>query len=225
MIRYLIVCLAILLFAWSVGATAQSQSCVAPVVCGGYSFNSGCLPILPKTAYACGTIAPFEAQCSVNTTACAPPPSDCSKTSCGAPINLADGNTSIAETDLKAPGLGGGLTLVRTWNSVWPARMIGSTGGMFGPNWTSNFEESVFVGSDEYMKYARSNGGFWSFGWTGQTDNTNTYALAGPQTRQQSLSRPRVTGHLHFRTANRECSMGQAVGCFLSQIAMGTLPN
>jgi len=39
--------------------------------------------------------------------------------------------------------------------------------GLFGPNWRSSFEERVFVGSDNYIKYARSDGSFWSFGYNG----------------------------------------------------------
>jgi YD repeat-containing protein len=48
--------------------------------------------------------------------------------------------------------------------------------GLFGPNWRSNFEERVFVGSDGYMKYSRGDGSFWSFGNTGPT----TWAVAAP---------------------------------------------
>jgi hypothetical protein len=37
------------------------------------------------------------------------------------PIVLSTGNTYIKQTDLQIPGLGGGLSLLRTWNSLWPA--------------------------------------------------------------------------------------------------------
>jgi len=36
--------------------------------------------------------------------------------------------------------------------------------GLFGPNWRSTYEERIFMGSDSYVKYARSDGSFWSFG-------------------------------------------------------------
>src|SRR5258708_25576835 len=78
------------------------------------------------------------------------------------------------------PGLGGGVTLVRTWNSVWPTAGTGSIIGMFGPGWRSTFEESVYAGSDHYLKYSRGDGSFWSFGWVSQTNNTDSFALAGP---------------------------------------------
>jgi YD repeat-containing protein len=39
--------------------------------------------------------------------------------------------------------------------------------GLFGPNWRSTYEERVFVGSDNYIKYSRSDGSFWSFAYAG----------------------------------------------------------
>jgi YD repeat-containing protein len=95
----------------------------------------------------------------------------------GYPISLADGNTYIQENDLRLPGLGGGLTLIRTWNSLWPSTQTAFQTGIFGPNWRSTFEERVFVGSDNYIKYARSDGTFWSFGYSG-----GTWVIAAPRT-------------------------------------------
>lgn len=82
---------------------------------------------------------------------------------CGSPVSLASGNTYIVQTDVKIPGLAGGLTLARTWNSQWPSTQMASQVGLFGPNWRSTFEERVFLGSDNYVKYARNDGSFWSF--------------------------------------------------------------
>jgi YD repeat-containing protein len=81
------------------------------------------------------------------------------------PINLATGNTFIRQTDIRIPGLSAGLTLARTWNSKWPSTQTAFQVGIFGPNWRSTFEERVFVGSDNYVKYAREDGSFWSFGF------------------------------------------------------------
>jgi YD repeat-containing protein len=77
---------------------------------------------------------------------------------------LASGNTYIKQTDINLPGLSNGLNLVRTWNSKWPASQSAFQIGLFGPNWRSTFEERVFTGTDSYVKYARSDGSFWSFG-------------------------------------------------------------
>ena len=93
------------------------------------------------------------------------------------PVNLATGNTYIEQSDLRIPGLGGGLTLVRTWNSRWPPSQTGSKVGLFGPNWRSTYEERVFLGSDNYMKYSRSDGSFWSFGFGG-----SYFVIAAPAT-------------------------------------------
>jgi YD repeat-containing protein len=85
----------------------------------------------------------------------------------GKPVNVATGNAFIRQLDLRVPGLGGGLTQVRTWNSRWPYTQTASQVGMFGPNWRSTYEERVFLGSDNYMKYARSDGSFISFAYLG----------------------------------------------------------
>jgi hypothetical protein len=80
---------------------------------------------------------------------------------------LVDGNTFIEETDVKVPGLSSGLTLARTWISKWPSALASSQVGLFGLNWRSTFEERVFIGDDHYIKYTRSDGGFWSFAYAG----------------------------------------------------------
>ena len=83
--------------------------------------------------------------------------------SCGHPIHLASGNTYIPQTDLTIPGLGGGLKLVRSWNSFWPPSQAAFSAGLFGNNWRSTYEERVFSGNDGTMKYSRADGSFWSF--------------------------------------------------------------
>jgi YD repeat-containing protein len=94
---------------------------------------------------------------------------------CGSPISIASGNTYITENDFTIPGLGGGLTLSRTWNSMWPASQSTTEQGMFGDRWRSNYEERVFPGSDGTVKYSRADGSFWSFSLSG-----NGYQLIAP---------------------------------------------
>jgi YD repeat-containing protein len=112
---------------------------------------------------------------------CAPPDAAaetclaCAIAAAGHPISLATGNTYIEETDVRVPGLSGGLTLTRTWNSAWPATQSALQIGLFGPNWRSNFEERIFVGSDQYIKYGRGDGSFWSFG-----TNSGNWSVAAP---------------------------------------------
>ena len=106
--------------------------------------------------------------CEVRNTNCSPPPEDHNKCSVGGqPICLTDGNTYIEESDIRLPGLSNGLSVVRTWNSTWPTIESAYQIGIFGPNWRSNYEERVFVGSDYYVKYSRGDGSFWSFGSNG----------------------------------------------------------
>jgi len=81
----------------------------------------------------------------------------------GAPINLSSGNTYIIESDASIPGLGGGLKLSRTWNSMLPP-MQDSYPFMFGINWRSTYEERLIPnGGDGYVKYLRADGSVWSF--------------------------------------------------------------
>ena len=79
------------------------------------------------------------------------------------PVNLANGNVYIQQTDVKIPGLSNGLGLARTWNSIWPSAQSGTSVGLFGPNWRSTYEERIFQGGDGTIKYARADGSFWSF--------------------------------------------------------------
>src|SRR4051812_11186187 len=82
---------------------------------------------------------------------------------CGKPISLLNGNVYVQQSDLRVPGLGGGLTLARTWNSLWPQSQSFVQTGLFGPNWRSTYEERIFPGVDGTYKYSRADGSFWSF--------------------------------------------------------------
>jgi YD repeat-containing protein len=158
---------------------AQANSCKAHVTCAIYSLYDGrCLPLLPPGAYNCQTTGPWSAMCDIPTYQCsAAPCPTCNGAKGGGPIDLASGNTDISEADVRLPGLGGGLTLSRTWNSQNPAI------GMFGLGWTSNVEEKVYLGADNLVKQLRQDGSVWSFGFSsyGTDSNTSIFLLAGPK--------------------------------------------
>jgi YD repeat-containing protein len=123
------------------------------------------------------------------TLATCPPPTPCPCAGkAGHPISLATGNTDIAQKDIQIPGLAGGLNMVRTWNSIWPSTQSAYQVGLFGPNWRSTFEEQVFVGSDNYIKYLRGDGSFWSFGYS----SYGVYKLAAPQNLTATLTNPNM---------------------------------
>jgi YD repeat-containing protein len=104
----------------------------------------------------------------------------CEACQAGSPINTATGNTYVAESDISLPGLGGGLRLSRTWNSIFPA-MQQSYLSMFGSNWRSNFEERlIFNSSDGFLKYARGDGSVWSFGVVSMGNNNYVYMASVP---------------------------------------------
>jgi YD repeat-containing protein len=98
-----------------------------------------------------GSATPAEARCNSH------------DHTCSNPITLTTGNTFIVQNDLSLPGLGGGLSLKRTWNSMWPPSQLSSQIGIFGPNWRSTYEDRVFNGSDGNIKYSRADGSYWSF--------------------------------------------------------------
>ena len=100
---------------------------------------------------------------------------------------MTNGNTYIQQNDVKLPGLGGGLALDRTWNSLWPSSVGGVQVGLFGTNWRSTYEEMVTAGSGNYANYQlywRADGGFWVFG----PANGTMWPLASPGSANATLA-------------------------------------
>lgn len=165
----------------SVGATAQDlpPKCVKGFeFCTGYNYR-----LVAGTR--CAPDYPTCEACSQPSNACIPPNAaaetcpGCNGPSAGQPINLSTGNTYITESDISIPGLGGGLNLARTWNSMLPA-LQGSYAFIFGTNWRSTYEERLISNSsDGYLKYARADGSVWSFGLL-SLGSTTTYQTAAP---------------------------------------------
>lgn len=177
---------------------AQAKACIAQ-----QQFCPGCGD-LGIGFFNCQAEAPYLSVCDVMTPLCAPPNAaaetcpSCAAAVAGHPISLASGNTFIVEPDVRVPGLSSGLTLVRTWNSLWPSSQSALQVGLFGPNWRSTFEERVFVGSDNYVKYARSDGSFWSFGSNGQS-----WVVAAPANASATLVRGPTYWTLTFKNGEQ----------------------
>jgi YD repeat-containing protein len=180
----LVCTLAILIVCVTVPARGQTGgTCITYPSCGWYSFSSGCVPTLPAGATNCQTTGPWNVVCELVSTSCSAPTSfcpTCGKNQAAAtrPINLTNGNTYIQENDVRVPGLGGGLSLQRTWNSL-PVPGGGAQIGMFGLQWTSTYEELVVPGSGDavnYMVYKRGDGSLWYFG----PSNGSSWPLASP---------------------------------------------
>jgi YD repeat-containing protein len=111
---------------------------------------------------------------------------------------LADGNTSIEQTDVRLPGLGGGLVFTRTWNSKWQGLDPLIVPGIFGGAWRSTFEERVYLGRGNYMKYLRGSGEFWSFGY-----NYGVWSPAAPATASATLIQGATSWILTFQNGEK----------------------
>lgn len=187
------------LCALAFSARINAQSCVNyytgscplptfPASCGPFVWEGFSGPIcgLPVGSVCCNPdgvplnqtcVAPRRGCVTPNTAAETCP--GCNKPAGGGPINLSSGNTYIIESDISVPGLGGGLKLTRTWNSMFPA-VQNTFPTMFGINWRSTYEERlIFYSSDLLLKYARGDGSVWSFGLIATSPN-NQYETVAP---------------------------------------------
>ena len=184
--------LIVLLCASSVPSAAQN-GCTGKMVIYNYTFLNGDTNAWPKgCSWAGASPIPgdYWLECWMPT---CPPPDNCPTcgkggASAGQPINLTNGNTYIQQRDVSVPGLGGGLKLERTWNSMWPTALSPFQTGMFGPNWRSTYEERVFTGSagtvySGYMLYLRADGGMWVF-----SANGSNWSLAAPASSVATLT-------------------------------------
>jgi YD repeat-containing protein len=147
-------------------------------------------PVVPQTAVCCNPGGvPWGESCIQLMPSCGAPPAAASGTcigcnagqtpQSGSPIDLATGNTYISQSDISVPGLGGGLSLSRVWNSKLPAQQ-NSYPFMFGTGWRSTYEEHlVFVSGDGFLKYLRSDGSVWSFAVV-SLGPPNVYKAAAP---------------------------------------------
>ncbi|MGA9059562.1 MAG: DUF6531 domain-containing protein [Terriglobia bacterium] len=122
----------------------------------------------------------------------------CAKT--GSPINLTNGNVWVQQRDHSVPGLGGGLELVRTWNSLFGSTAPLNNSGMFGLYWISTYEESL-TGPDSngYLTYWRGDGSSWSFYYNSAL---NSYSLASPPNVRAQLVHNPVTGGWNLTVAD-----------------------
>jgi RHS repeat-associated protein len=103
----------------------------------------------------------------------------------GNPINVLNGNTFIPQRDYFIPGAGGGLTLTRTWNSLWANMNPPEASGIFGDSWRSTFEERIQMLTGGVVKYWKANASslFYTY-----NSFSGTYSLTAPADDQTTLS-------------------------------------
>jgi len=119
---------------------------------------------------------------------------------CGSPINLTNGNTWLQADDYELPGLGGGISLKRTWNSEWPNNSPWIQAGMFGDSWQSSFEKRIQVLSGgTQLRYWRGDGSTWLF------TNSKGWTLTSPPDERATLA----SSHSGFTITLRDGSQEQ----------------
>jgi YD repeat-containing protein len=199
----------------SLAVEAQISTCKTQVVCSVYNlYYADCVPPLPPGASNCQWNGPWSAVCDIPTYQCSPAPCPtCNAPKGGGPIDLATGNTDIQQSDVALPGLGGGLTLSRTWNSQTVAY------GKFGLGWSSNLEERVYVGGDGLIKNARGDGSIWSYGWSSysQDGSGSVYYLAGPRNGGSTLQVNPTTWTLTLNSGEKK-TFDRMSGSLLSMV-------
>jgi RHS repeat-associated protein len=107
----------------------------------------------------------------------------------GEPINLTNGNVYIKQDDYVLPGLSGGITLNRTWNSLWRSTPHGSIpqARMFGDSWTSSYEDCLLFIDSQTVDYFRGDGNKARFRFDVSIAGTNVYVITAPIDRRLSL--------------------------------------
>lgn len=113
------------------------------------------------------------------------------------PIEFASGDTYVTETDVRLPGLGGGLTLSRTWNSILFDGVAEL--GMFGFRWASNFEESIYISGNGLIQYLRGDGGIWQFAYSGGVQNGNLYVPVSPANEAVTMTQTQTNWTVQFQ--------------------------
>jgi len=103
----------------------------------------------------------------------------------GEPVNLSTGGVWVSKTDYAVPGLSGGLSLSRTWNSLWSLSNSPFSAGMFGSGWTSDFEERLQTLDGCTISYWLSSGNAWTFQ---NNCSGSTYSVVSPLTEHASLA-------------------------------------
>jgi RHS repeat-associated protein len=109
---------------------------------------------------------------------------------CGSPINLTNGNTWLQADEYELPGLGGGISLKRTWNSQWKNNSPLIQAGMFGDSWQSSYEKNIQVLSSGTLRYWRGDGSAWFFSLV-----SKVWTLTSPADERATLTSSNKTGY------------------------------
>ncbi len=170
-------------------------------LCPGYTFPFGVIYYTwtstnpsAQTDYFAATWSAPDGQININvniTLASDPGPCYECEAAAGAPINLTTGDIWISKTEYSVPGLGAGLSLTRTWNSLWHSNNPPFLAGMFGVGWTSTFEERLQTLGQNQIEYWPGSGNRWIF----QQQAGGTYIVLTPPNQHATLTYNSNTGN------------------------------
>jgi YD repeat-containing protein len=197
-----IVCLAFLGCMLGNRASAQSSTCFynpnevsqIPSCWGSFTVQAPQpLPVGTKCYCGLGTgvfsnmcWAPFKG-CRPHKPRCQSCPKSGTPAEGGYPIDFATGNVYITQSDVSLPGLGGGLTLTRRWNSI-PSSVYASGAHMFGLNWQSTYEDRlVFQTSDGFLTEESGAEDETAFGFNGFS-NVMSYSVVAPANKMATIT-------------------------------------
>lgn len=127
----------------------------------------------------------------------------------GQPINLATGDVWTSKTDYSVPGLAGGLSVTRTWNSLWNQTNPPFNAGMFGDGWTSDFEERLQTPGG-YIKYWNRSGNSWIF--KSDPYSGNTWDVVSPPNQHASIYYNQTTSQYTLSFADGSSKIFNAQG-------------
>ena len=102
----------------------------------------------------------------------------------GSPINVINGNVWVQQKDYTLPGIGGGLRIARTWNSLWPSNQAPAAAGTFGQGWWSNYEERLTFPGPGTITYWRNDGNYW---YLAEGSIPGSYGLLSPPDERATL--------------------------------------
>jgi RHS repeat-associated protein len=129
------------------------------------------------------------------------------------PVNVMNGNVWFDQADIRIPGVGHDLTLIRSYNSNLAGANVG---GAFGRGWFHSFESKLSFMQWNQIKLRRGDGEPIFFE---DPTNSGTYAAMLPATETSSIVKSGATYTRNFRAGGSESYDGNGRLTSLTDVA------